>query len=128
MNPYQIDRDKLENEARARIFWGDPPEEIVNYLRVNGLDYDEAAELVDGWFRERAANIRGSGLRKMLIGPVLMLIPAAYFFTIGISLFLVPLLAFSMTVVVGLYGTWLLVKGATMFFAPYSEPGDVADQ
>jgi hypothetical protein len=31
---------------------------------------------------------------------------------------------FGFTIVAGLYGVWLIIKGLSMLFAPKSEPGD----
>jgi hypothetical protein len=35
---------------------------------------------------------------------------------------------FVVTIMVGLWGTWKVLKGTIMFSAPKSEPGDVAEQ
>src|SRR5437899_5413188 len=44
--PGQVERPQAQSEARAKIFWGDPPEEVVKFLMRNNFSHDEASELV----------------------------------------------------------------------------------
>ena len=127
MNPYKMDPTQAEHEARAKIFWGDPPEDVVNFLRVNGMSYEEASDTVDDMFEERASSIRGTGLKKALLGIGLMLLPVGYLIfsvMIGVLLFW-PL---ALTVMAGVWGAFKVLKGSIMFFFPYSEPGEIANQ
>src|SRR5215510_11771802 len=87
MNPYQVDRNQAEIEARAKISWGDPPMEVVKYLMIQGWSYEEAAPLVDSIFRERAATIRKTGIMRVVLGLGLMCVPIFalfYFAHIGV--------------------------------------------
>jgi hypothetical protein len=125
-NPYQVDRTQVEHESRAKIFWGDPPEEVVYFMRVRGFSEEEACEFVDAAFQERAATIRGMGIKKTLLGSVLVALPiVAYFVFAGIPSVMVRIVGAA--AVGGLWGLWLVIKGITMIVSPASEPGDVAD-
>jgi hypothetical protein len=123
----QVDRPQAENEARAKISWGDSPEKVVQYLRLQNWTQAEAIALVDELFNERAATIRRNGIAKAGVGVALMCVPVVAFFVfLGMGYF--PLKVFAVTVMVGLVGVYMVVKGVIMFLAPRSEGGDVAEQ
>jgi hypothetical protein len=124
--PGQLDRTKAEGEARSKIFWGDPPEEVVKFLMLHGISPQEATVLVRTMFQERAATIRGTGIRKIVVGSGLVSVPIVAFIVFA-AVGVIPLKIFACTVVVGLWGAWMILKGVFMVLAPKSEPGDVAD-
>ncbi len=125
--PGQLDRTSAEREARAKISWGDAPEDVTRFLMMQGLDYEEASVVVRGLVRERAATIRRNGIGKILIGCVLVPVPI-----VTISMFVrtgyIPITPVALTVMVGVWGAWMLLKGTFMLLAPKSESGDIADQ
>jgi hypothetical protein len=123
----QIDPTQAQHEAKAKIFWGDPPEAVIRFLLMQGFSHEEASDLVREMFRERAATVRANGIRKILTGIGLMAVPIValiIFHSIGV----IPLKLFAVTIMVGLWGLWMLVSGIIMFLAPKSEQGDLADQ
>jgi hypothetical protein len=122
-----VDRTQAEHEARAKVMWGDSKEQIVSYLMVQGFSVPEANELATKLFNERAATIRSNGIGKIINGTAFMCVPVIallYFLHIGI----IPMKLFALTVMVGLWGFYLFVKGCLMALAPKSERGDVAEQ
>ncbi len=124
--PGQMDRAQAEHEARAKIMWGDPEEEVVKFLMIQGFRYDEAAEMVRTIFQERARTIRASGIGKIIKGSLLVCVPfVAWAIFAGVGV--IPLKLLAVAVMVGLWGAWMVLKGTIMFFAPKSEPGDVAE-
>ena len=125
--PGQVDRAQAETEARAKIFWGDPPEEVVKFLMRQSVSVAEAKELVAAMFLERAKTIRRNGVKKVMVGTSMMCVPVA-FYLICNGIGVLPLKLFAVTIMLGLWGAWMALKGTIMFFAPKSEPGDVADQ
>jgi hypothetical protein len=125
--PGQIDRSRAETEARAKIFWGDPPDEVVKFLMCQGISVAEAQALVAPMFRERAKTIRRNGITKFVLGTALVCVPVA-FYLIFSRIGFMPMKLFALTVMLGLWGGWMLLKGIIMFLAPKSEPGDVANQ
>ena len=124
--PGQIDRTQAEHEARAKILWGDAPEQVTSFLRMLGFAFQEASSLVQTMFQERAATIRSNGIRKMVIGVALMCVPVVAFFVFT-SIGILPIKLFALTLMVGCWGGWMLLKGTFMFLAPKSEAGDVAE-
>src|SRR4051812_5229376 len=40
--PGQPSRTQALFEARAKISWGDPPQEVLKYLMIQGFNYEEA--------------------------------------------------------------------------------------
>ncbi|MEW6155838.1 MAG: hypothetical protein AB1813_00295 [Verrucomicrobiota bacterium] len=125
--PGQMDRNQAEFEARAKISWGDAPEEVIKFLRIQGFNHEEASSLVGDLFKERAATIRKNGMKKVFKGIALVFVPIiALIVFLAIGYF--PLKIFAVTVMVGCWGLWMVIKGMIMFLAPKSEPGDVAEQ
>jgi hypothetical protein len=125
--PGQIDRPQAEVEARAKISWGDPPTEVIKFLMMNGFTAQEATAVVQEMFAERAATIRKNGFVKIVLGSVLVCVPIAFYITCA-SVGIIPMKLFALTIMVGLYGAYTLLKGIIMVVAPKSEPGDVATQ
>ena len=120
-------RPQAEAEGKAKIFWGDPPEEVVKFLMRNNFTHAEASELVDAWLGERAAATRGNGIGKIVTGSGMVSVPIISWFIFA-SMGVIPLKLFALTVIVGLWGGYRLLKGITLVVAPRSETGDVADQ
>jgi hypothetical protein len=122
-----VDRDQAAHEARAKMMWGDSPEQVTSYLMVQGWTHPEASELVTGLFKERTSAVRSAGIRKMIIGFGLMWVPVIALIICHIVGFY-PVKLLGMAVLTGLYGVWQFINGGLMFIAPKSEKGDVADK
>lgn len=127
MNPYQVDRNQAEIEARAKISWGDPPQEVVKYLMMQGISYEEAAPFVDSLFQERAATIRRTGILRIVIGLGLIAVPVFTLFMFA-RIGATSLTLLAMAVMAGVWGIWMLLKGVFMLVSPRTESGDVADK
>ena len=125
--PGQIEITQAKYEARAKISWGDTPASVVQFLRVQGMDAAEARSLVDELFLERAAAIRKNGMKKIIMGSGAVCVPIVAFL-VFMSMRILPIKPFALTVMLGFWGLWTLSQGLFMFFAPKSEPGDVAKQ
>jgi len=125
--PGQIDPNQARHEAKAKIFWGDPPEKVVAFLLIQGFSREEASGLVGELYRERAATVRANGIKKIFTGIGLMAVPIValiVFLCIGV----IPLKIFAVTIMIGLWGVWTLISGIIMVLAPKAEHGDLADQ
>src|ERR1051325_10816808 len=44
--PGQTDPTQVAHEARAKIFWGDPPQEVLKFLCINNVPRQEAMEII----------------------------------------------------------------------------------
>lgn len=125
--PGQVDKTQAEHEARAKAMWGDSQGEVTKFLMIQGFSHQEALEVVQPIFRERAAAVRANGIRKIVIGSGMMCVPVIaliFFLHIGI----IPMKIFGLTLMIGFYGLWLVINGILMAVAPKSERGDVAEQ
>lgn len=107
--------------------WGDTPQEITSYLMVQGYSLAEAQELTGELLKERTSAVRANGIRKTLAGFGLMWVPVIALI-IFLSIGYVPIKLMGATIVVGVYGAYLFLRGLLMALAPKSEKGDVADQ
>jgi pSer/pThr/pTyr-binding forkhead associated (FHA) protein len=126
-SPMEMDPAKVEAEARSKMMWGDAFEEVVKFLRMQGLGIPEASAMANALLQERVRALRGIGVQKILTGIGLMCVPVvAFFYFLHLGIF--PIKLFAMTVAVGLYGAWRFLKGMFMVLAPKSEAGDVADK
>ena len=127
--PGQITPEQAQIEGRAKIFWGDSPDEVKKFLMRNSIPVAEATALVDAWFIDRAKTIRKNGIKKFFTGIMLASVPVIFYFVAVASAGdFAPMKLFAVTIMVGLYGAYMFVKGTIMFCAPKSEPGDVSDQ
>ena len=103
-------REALVVEARAKVTWGESSEAVLAYLQSQGLGDKDALLLLQELLDERTAQLRAEGLRKLVAGVGLLTIPCvAYFafFQIG----KIPIKAFSVTVLIGLWGAWKAIDG-----------------
>jgi hypothetical protein len=123
----EIERARITTEARAKIFWGDAPEEVTKFLMCQGLDHTEASDLVAGMYKERLATLRGIGLRRVLIGGGMICVPVVAFFLYMRAGYL-PIKLFAVKVAVGLWGAWMFIRGAFMLLAPRLGSEDIADE
>lgn len=105
------------------MLWGDSQQDVVMYLLVQGWDRAEATELVQELFKERTATIRANGIRKMIIGTGLMLLPVVTII-VFLMIHLVIIYLLGASVVAGLYGVWLFLSGLLMAISPKSEKAD----
>src|SRR6185503_7239570 len=86
----QLDPGQIEQEARAKILWGDEPDEVIKFMVIKGVHPDEAAGMVHAMLKERTSAIRGNGIRKMVVGAALVCVPIAtliMFLKIGVISF-----------------------------------------
>lgn len=123
----QMDPDKARAEARAKMIWGDSPQAVTGYLRMQGFSKEDAEALVRDLVKERKSAVRGIGMRKILTGIGLICVPIVtliIFLIMGVILIKVM----AMAVVVGLWGCWQALNGTIMILAPKSQQGDLADQ
>ena len=121
--PGQMDEAQARAEARAKIWWGNEPAEVLSFLRVQGIAPNEAKALVDSLVAERTSSIRKKGIKKIFQGLGCMLLPV-----VGLPLLLGGYLYFwAITVLFAIYGLVQFLKGLLMFIAPKGEPGDVSE-
>lgn len=124
--PGQVGRSQAKLEAKAKISWGDPPIQVLAYLRSQGYGKEESSAILEELLQERAATIRGKGIANIGSGIVLALIPlGAWFYFMSVGYIYIKF--FGLLVIGGLYGLWLVIKGISMLLAPKSITGDVED-
>lgn len=68
------------DEARARILWGEPVEEVRQFLLSKDCSRIEADQWIAGFTAERRKEIRKTGIRKIAIGVLLLAMAVGCFF------------------------------------------------
>jgi hypothetical protein len=116
-------------EARARIFWGDSPQSVRDYLLSNGISSSEADRKIEAFNNEREKELRRIGLRYLVSGAVFTA-PTGITLYIGFrfsSLSSGYVRALVFVLLVGLYGFWKLVKGIVYLVRPQFEHKSIPD-
>jgi hypothetical protein len=123
--PGQTDPSQVAHEARAKIFWGDPPQEVLKFLLINNVPRAEAMEIIRELAYERTVQMRKNGVAKIVTGIIMVSVPIAGWF-MGFAEISIKLFAFM--VMLGLWGAYRLLKGIFMVVAPKAQSGDVSEQ
>jgi hypothetical protein len=62
----------IEGEARTRIIWGEHPADVMNFICQNGYPVARAEGLVALLLEQRYRLIRRRGVRRLLVGMVVV--------------------------------------------------------
>ena len=120
-------KEQLQSEARAKIFWGESKENVAAYLQSQGLRDEEIRPLMDSILEERAASVRSSARKNILLGIGLILVPIiTYVVLLQSPIF--PIKVFAATVLVGLIGGWKLVQGILHLSNPNLQKSDLSEE
>jgi hypothetical protein len=123
--PGQTDPGQVAHEARAKIFWGDPPQEVLKFLLINNVPRAEAMEIIRELAHERTVQMRKNGLIKIFSGILMVCVPIGGWFG-GMAMISIKLFAFM--IMLGLWGAYRFIKGMLMVVAPKMQQGDVSEQ
>ena len=134
---YLVCRGKMETkqlffEARAKIVWGELAATVRSFLVANGISEVEADAKIKEFLVERNAEIRRIGLRKVVIGVVLLTVSGFFLFIefknqyVGYSTTRSGR-ALGMMLLAAIYGLWKLVDGIIDLARPQSEEGSIPD-
>jgi hypothetical protein len=122
----KINRTQLEFEARAKILWGDTPEEVIRFLRIQGLETEEASAIVQAMLRERMATIRAAGISKIIKG-IGIAIGSALVFILFVKVGFLSIWVLGSLALACIFGLWLVLAGTLKVLNPKSEAGDAAE-
>ncbi len=124
--PGQLEPAQAEIEAKAKISWGDSPEDVTKFLMLHGFTVEDARALVNEMFEERAKHIRKNGITKIIVGTCMAFVPLVAWI-IFLSMGFIPMKLFGLTIIIGLWGLGKVLKGIFMVVSPRTESGDVSD-
>lgn len=125
--PGQVSPEQAIVEARAKIFWGDPPEDVVKFVMMQGFNVEEASSMVREMFAERVKTLRSIGFKKLFTGIPLIFVPIVTVITCA-KMAIFPSWIIALTAMAGLYGAWLALRGTILIVSPKSETCDVANE
>jgi hypothetical protein len=123
----QTDPGQVAHEARAKIFWGDPPQEVLKFLLINNVPRGEAMEIIRELTHERTVQMRKNGLIKIFSGILMVCVPVAGWFG-GMAITSRRLKFLAFMIMLGLWGAYRFLKGMLMVVAPKAQQGDVSEQ
>jgi hypothetical protein len=123
--PGQTDPTQVAHEARAKILWGDPPQEVLKFLLINNVPRGEATEIIRELTHERVVQMRKNGLIKIFSGILMVCVPIGGWFG-GMAMLSIKL--FAVMIMLGLWGAYRIIKGTLMVVAPKMQQGDVSEQ
>lgn len=122
--------EKLYNATLRGVLWGDPEEEIMKRLRVNGFSDDVASQMYRRAWRERISAIRSVYWKRIWIGGVALAIGVASYVSLfqlteGYTVYgkrssILPGLAV-------LFGAWKFIDGLTGVLMANSRTGPVSE-
>jgi hypothetical protein len=125
--PGQMDPQQARHEARAKILWGDPPEQVTSWLCVQGFSRPEAQALVNELSNERAKTVRSGGIRNIGTGIVLLCVPIGVVLYTVVYLQVIQSTLLGLSAMAGLFGIYLIIKGIIKVVAPKSLTGDAME-
>jgi hypothetical protein len=112
-------KKSLAWQARAKITWGDPSDDVQDWLVTSGIDAFTAEQIVSVATRERAIAVRAHGVRDLVLGIALGLAGAGG--VIGavsiakLGLIAVPIkglaVLVALSLAVSIYGVHLALRG-----------------
>ena len=129
-------KDPLLSDARARVIWGEPLEDVKKHLVAGGLATGQADSLVREFEAERIADLRKIALRRIYLGlgfavasyavlwwlfnkSGLVLAPRGLRRRVKGILFI--------GIAGGLFGAWKLYSGLFLLIVPRSETRQLSD-
>lgn len=119
--------DRVYQDVLRMVLWGEPKEDVMRKLEVNGFTGDAADQLYSRAFMERLAEIFATCRRKILIGWLMI--------AGGVGLFCVFwfVLRFTTNWVIALsamglgFGTWRVIDGFAGILTAKTREGSVTD-
>lgn len=117
---------RILNEGRARIMWGDPPDEVEAWMVESGMDQVFAAQVVNAATRERAVEARVQGVKDVVIGGVVAVIspiPCIVLLLGG----MISMVVFGGCAAGFAYGLFRLIKGVIRLLAGARFQGAISD-
>jgi len=97
-------------EARAKIFWGASPDTVLQFLKSNYVEENDARALIEAVLTERAESVRSEGLTKIWSGALLALVPITYYLISWVLLGFLLLKLFTALILIGLFGVARLIR------------------
>ena len=71
--------ETIATEARAKIVWGEPAQQVIEFLLTKEVSQPEARAFVEQLVSERSLEIRREGVRRIWTGAALTLLPVGYY-------------------------------------------------
>lgn len=119
--------DRVYQEVLRMVLWGEPKDDVMRKLEVNGFTGEDADRLYARAFGERLAEIHAACRRKILIGMLMVaggagLFCVCWFVLLFTSNWVIALSAMGIG-----FGTWKVIDGLAGILTAKSREGSVTD-
>jgi hypothetical protein len=122
-------------EARAKITWGEPRDEVAAWLIAKGIDDETAKRIVAIAVRERGMAVRVKGVRDLALGILVDVCSAGVgigaIVLVNLGLFVMPIKALAVIVSFSflalMYGVHLTYRGLARMLGGSRVRGAVSD-
>ncbi len=121
-----MNTESIIRDARAKVIWGEARQDVLDHLQRSGLGDKDANEILDVLFRERSADVRKTGIRKVVIGAFWIAVLIGYLAVAGL-IGLIELKLLALAIVGAIVGAWKVIEGIGMIIRPSSESGDLSN-
>jgi hypothetical protein len=121
-----MNTESIIRDARAKVVWGEPRQEVFAFLQSSGFGDKEASDILDTIFRERAADIRKSGITKIIIGIFWIMVLIGYL-VVSAIIGIIELKLLVLAGISALVGSWKIIEGIGYIIRPSSETGDLSN-
>lgn len=119
-------------EARARIMWGDSPDDTRQWLLETGIDGRRSDEIIREFMDERCAEIRREGKSEIYVG-VKLFFAATLIVLLRLTIFEKYFYEYTIDKIYGIammffaYGLWKFLRGMNFFYRSPEIRGSVGD-
>jgi hypothetical protein len=120
-------RERIMDDVRRMVLWGEPKEAVLRKLEVNGIAGEAGAAAYSEAFAERVAVIHGFYRRKARLGLLAILGAGAL---MALCVFVFEGIKGRLWIIFGLllgFGLWKFVDGFTGMLMAKNREGSVAD-
>jgi len=115
------------DQARAKLIWGESEDAVREFLTTHGFSSSEAEIQIAEFRAERHADIRKTGIKKIVIGSALTAAAIAYFCTTKLGTNTHSAKGAAFILLGGLYGSWKLIDGIIYLVRPQSETKSITE-
>lgn len=119
--------DRVYQDVLRMVLWGEPKDDVMRKLEVNGFSGDAADRLYARAFAERLAEIHATCRRKILIGALLVACGVGLFCICAFVFHFTSRLIITLSLMALGFGAWKLIDGFAGILTAKTREGSVTE-